>query len=169
MLINDPDGQAARVNKDGALHVVQTEDEVFVLTSAIAVLAAADTALWMRNDYDDVVMEILSIVFGSDKADAIEVASASGGDDTTGTGVIPTSLDRTNIIVPKITARTDETANTQGTLLHTERLAADDTARVMTNGALKIGPSQELVIDVVGGNTALAEITVTFKLKRLGG
>ena len=169
-------GKRAQVSDENKLMVMSVSDTNFLHHNAHEGQAyvwnfsgydydAADTVMFLRNDITE-NLHIHHVYIYSDTATKLALHAPSNPTTPAGTEVTGVNLDRTSGNVAEATAYQDETANTQGTILHSEYLAANSPLTMLKEEGYEIvlGKNDCIAIDLVtAGTMAYGHIVGYFK------
>jgi len=112
--------------------------------------AAGDTIGLIKNTSDSKELHIDSITISSDTETVFTIHLPTTEVTPTGTSVTGVNLNTRSVKVAPATAITDETNNTQGTIIfQTEIQAAGAPYEKLYSGALIIGQNKSIAIDIV--------------------
>lgn len=146
-----------------ALHEAALKGEAFAWNAISADIAAAATALLVRNDSATKYLVIEKIYVYADAATAVDIHLVTASFTAAGTAVTGVALNKTKSSVADATAYANETGNTQGDIivtLHTQELTtAQEGFDYDLNGAVILGHDQAVGVDLVA-DTAAFECTI---------
>jgi len=167
MLIEDGTGSGARaqvsaenrlqvsaVVGDVFLHANHHEQTAFVWDFPGYDYDAGDTVIFLRNN-SNIELRIAHIYLYSDTATKIQVHVPATPATPAGTLITGVNLNLQSGNVAEATAYQDETANTQGTILHTEYLAANSPISIFKENGYEVilGKNDCIAIDLVSAGT----------------
>lgn len=161
----DPKGagiQEQKVNANGEALVAAVAESLFERSSedgksynwssGIINIDAADTVLLLKNT-SDIPLHVESITINNGStASQYQVHLPTTEVTPTGTTVSPTNLNTGKSDVADATSRSDETNNSQGALIFTPMLAADENETINTVGLI-LAKNKSVGIDVVETTT----------------
>lgn len=140
------------VGKSEMAYVSKVDGRTFSWSAVSADIDAGDTALLLCNDDPERKLYIAKVNLWCDVAQQFTIHSPAYAT-FAGTAVVGTNLNRASSNIALATAKADETANTQGTIITTVRnneLATDVFAvDVDFEGALVLGYHQSVAVDLV--------------------
>ncbi len=163
MLINDPNGPAAKVTKVGELLVKGVRVPQYAFTGSKN-FASAATMIWVRNNDANRVMVIDKAIFASDAKSQLRIHFPTDGDGT-GTAKTAIAFDRTKADQPSVTGTEDETVNTiaSGEILLDTDMGPDDP--VVLDTPIVLGNTNQFAADLTTTPSALAFYAVIFHME----
>lgn len=168
MNIKGINGNTAEVNSDqqlktyavnvSALHAASMKGKAFAWNAISADIAAAATALAVRNDSTTEYLVIEKLYVYSDVATAVDVHLVTATYTSAGTAVTGVCLNKAKATVASATAHANETGNTQGDIiitLHTPELTTSaESVEYEFNGGVILGQNQAIGVDLVADSAA---------------
>jgi len=151
------------VTEPDFLHKNEDEEQAYVWDFPGYDYDAADTIMFLRNDSDK-ALHIHHIYIYSDTASKVQLHTPASPT-AAGTAVTGTNLNIASGNVAEATAKQDETGNTQGTILHSEYIAANGTLTMLKEDGYEIilGKNDCIAVDLVtAGTMAYGHITGYF-------
>ena len=142
-----------------ALHEASLNGDAYSWNAVSADVAAAATALLVRNDSDTRHLVIEKVYVYSDVATAVDVHFTNGAVFTAaGTAVTGVNLNRGVLKVADATSFANETGNTQGNIfltLHTSELTtSQEGVEYNFDGAVILGRNGAIGLDLVADSAA---------------
>jgi len=148
------------VTEPDFLHKNEDEESAYVWNFPGYDYDADDTVMFLRND-GDARLHIHHIYLYSDTATKVSV-HLPASPTAAGTAVTGVNLNVPSGNVAEATAMQDETGNTQGTILHSEYIAANGTITMFKEDGYEIilGKNDCIAVDLVtAGTMAFGHIT----------
>ena len=146
-----------------AINAASLKGKAFAWNAVSADIAAAGTALAVRNDSTTEYLVIEKIYVYSDIASAVDVHLVTATYTSAGTAVTGVCLNKATATVATATAHANETGNTQGDIivtLHTPELTTSaESIEYDFKGSIILGQNQAIGVDVVADSAAF-ECTV---------
>lgn len=141
------------VTETNFLHSNKHEAQAYVWDFPGYDYDAADTVMFVRNDSDD-DLHIHHMYLYSDTATKVQIHSPESPT-AAGTDVTGVNLNRQSGNVAEATAKQDETGNTQGTVLHTEYIAANGSLTIFKENGYEVilGKNDCIAVDLVSAGT----------------
>ena len=117
---------------------------------------AGDTILLIKNTNKNRDFVVLDITVSSDTATEVAIHVPTTEVTPAGTTVTPRNLNTGSKVVADMTAKRDETNNTQGNIYWAGFVPANDALHVDFHGALVLATNESLGIDLVSAATGCA-------------
>lgn len=156
--VNDAKQILTRAVHVSAIHEAALLGNAFSWNAITENLAAAGTALLVRNNSGTKYLVIEKIYVYSDVATSVDVHLVTADFTAAGTAVTGVALNKAKSAVADATAYANETGNTQGDIivtLHTQELTtAQEGFDYNLNGAVILGDNQAIGVDIVEDSAA---------------
>jgi len=142
------------VTEPSFLHHNQEEGDAYVWDFPGYDYDAADTIMFLRND-SNTPLYINHIYLYSDTASKVQLHLPSSPSAAAGTEVTGVNLKLQSGNVAEATAYQDETGNTQGTVMHTEYIAANGALTMLKEDGYEVvlGKNDCIAVDLVTAGT----------------
>lgn len=134
----------------------------FSWTIVPADFANAETLLLVQNDSDQFHLHPTEVEFETDNDSPIQIHFTDGVDliPAGGTAVVGVCWNRTAPRKATALARSNETANTQGSIIWNRNVLADTPTVINLHGAPVLGKGQSIAVDITTAPTSLASCTI---------
>lgn len=151
---SDGNGQVRSYVQDAINFISREKGEAFSWTIVPYDYDAADTIILLQNDDQNRKLIITDIYIQSDTATDFSIHSTDGAAFTpAGTAVEGVNLNRSLTTPALATCIADETANTQGNIIRTSRVAANEERHIESKGAIVLGYGGVVAVDLVTDGT----------------
>ena len=141
-----------------AIHEASLKGKAFAWNAISADVAAAATALAVRNDSTTEYLVIEKLYVWSDVPTGVDVHLITATYTSAGTAVTGVCLNKAKATVATATAHANETGNTQGNIIltiQTNELTGDQKAQQFDfAGSVILGQNQAIGVDIVADSAA---------------
>ena len=157
----DSEGHLAvgAIQKSALQHQSETYENVYAFSNATYNYTAADTILLVKNTHASKAMTIAKIWVSGDTLTEVIVHMPAAEVTPTGTAVTGANLTNPTGRAAPATAIGDETNNTRGTFLWSQRIPANTPYCVDAMSGIQVGPGKSIGVDFVAVGAA-ANVTI---------
>jgi hypothetical protein len=143
-------------------HVSESDSLSFAWSIVAADFAAAATLLIVQNTSSDLVLHIAQISFSTDNASEVDIHTIAGATTPSGgTAVVGRCLNVAAKKVAEAVGHSNDTANSaQGDIIWSNRVLAATLVTVDFHGALILGNTDAIAVDITTAPTSLANCNI---------